>query len=225
VYFHFTAPGGPIGVVTGVDLSHYNGSVNFQSLAASGLAFAYLKASEGRFTKDPLYAANYAGSQQNQILRGAYHFFYPQLDAQAQASNFLSVVTQLNAGDLPPVLDVEVSGEQSPSAIAAALQQWLDAVQQKLACTPMIYTAAGFWNTALGGTTSFSSYPLWVAEYTGNSSPRLPTGFTDYVFWQYSQSGSVPGIASNVDMDQFNGSLSDLNQLAASFTNSVKLGP
>ncbi|HXZ42853.1 MAG TPA: GH25 family lysozyme [Terriglobales bacterium] len=201
-------------MVSGIDISHYNGSVNFAQLAAGALAFVYVKASEGQLTKDPLYATNYAGLQQNQIPRGAYHFFYPQLDAQAQASNFLSVVTQLNAGDLPPVLDVEVSGEQSPSAIAAAMQQWLDAVQQNLGRTPMIYTAAGFWNTALGGTTSFASYPLWVAEYTGNSSPRLPAGFTNYVFWQYSQSGSVPGIASNVDMDQFNGSSSDLNQLA-----------
>jgi hypothetical protein len=62
-------------------------------------------------------------------------------------------VTQLNAGDLPPVLDVEVSGEQSPSAIAAAMQQWLNAVQQNLGRTPIIYTAAGFWNTALGAGT------------------------------------------------------------------------
>jgi len=201
-------------MVRGIDISHYNGPVNFAQSAGSGFAFVYVKASEGRFTKDPLFAANYAGLLQNQIPRGAYHFFYPQLDAQAQASNFLSAVTHLNAGDLPPVLDVEMSGEQNPSAIATAIQQWLDSVQENLGCTPMIYTAAGFWNTALGGTTSFASYPLWVAEYTGNSSPRLPTGFTNYVFWQYSQSGSVPGIASNVDMDQFNGSLSDLNQLA-----------
>lgn len=200
-------------MIAGIDLSHYNGSVDFAKLSAGGLAFAFVKASEGRFTKDPLYAANYAGLKQNQILRGAYHFFYPQLDAQAQASNFLSVVSQLNAGDLPPVLDVEVSGEQSPSAIAAAMQQWLDAVQENLGHTPIIYTAAGFWNTALGGTASFAAYPLWVAEYTGNSSPRLPKGFDDYVFWQYSESGSVPGIAGNVDLDQFNGSLADLNLL------------
>jgi len=201
-------------MVAGIDLSHHNGFVDFTKLSAGGLVFAFVKASEGRFTKDPLYAANYTGLKQNQILRGAYHFFYPQLDAQAQASNFLSVVTQLNAGDLPPVLDVEVSGEQSPSAIAAAMQQWLNAVQQNLGRTPIIYTAAGFWNAALGGTTSFATYPLWVAEYTGNSSPRLPNGFTDYIFWQYSESGSVPGIAGNVDLDQFNGSLADLNQLA-----------
>jgi len=201
-------------MVTGIDLSHYNGSVDFAKLSTGGLAFAFVKASEGRFTKDPRYAANYAGLKQNQILRGAYHFFYPQLDVQAQASNFLSVVTQLNAGDLPPVLDVEVTGEQGASAIAAAMQQWLNAVQQNLGRAPIIYTASGFWNTALGGTTSFAAYPLWVAEYTGNSSPRLPNGFADYVFWQYSESGSVPGIAGNVDLDQFNGSLADLNQLA-----------
>jgi lysozyme len=121
----------------------------------------------------------------------------------------------LNAGDLPPVLDVEVSGEQSPGVIAVAMQQWLDAVQQNLGRTPIIYTAAGFWNTALGGTTSFAGYPLWVAEYTSNSSPLLPTGFADYVFWQHSQSGSVPGIAGNVDLDQFNGSIAALNQLAS----------
>jgi lysozyme len=202
-------------MIAGIDLSHYNGSVNFSKLPAAGLAFAFVKATEGSFTKDPLYLANYSGLKENQIPRGAYHFFYPQLDAQAQASNFLSVVTQLNAGDLPPVLDVEVSGEQSPSVIATAMQQWLDAVQQNLGCTPIIYTAAGFWNSALGGTTSFAAYPLWVAEYTGNSSPLLPTGFSDYVFWQYSESGSVPGIAGNSDLDQFNGSLAALNQLAS----------
>jgi lysozyme len=62
-------------MVAGIDLSHYNGSVDFTKLPASGLAFAFVKASEGRFTKDPLYAENYAGLKQNQILRGAYHFF------------------------------------------------------------------------------------------------------------------------------------------------------
>jgi len=201
-------------MIAGIDISHYNGSVDYGQLAAGGVTFAFVKASEGQFTKDPLYATNYAGMQQNQIMRGAYHFFYPQIDAQAQAQNFLAVVTQLSAGDLPPALDIEVSGEQSPSAIAAAMQQWLDSVQQSLGRTPIIYTYASFWNTALGGTTAFAGYPLWIAEYTSNPSPRIPTGFSDYVFWQYSQSGSVPGITGNVDMDWFKGSQADLNQLA-----------
>jgi len=201
-------------MIAGIDISHYNGSVDCGKVATGGVVFAYIKASEGKFTKDPLYANNYAGLKQNQILCGAYHFFYPQLDAQAQASNFLSVVTQLTAGDLPPVLDVEVSGEQSPSDIATAMQQWLDNVQQNLGRTPVIYASTSFWNTALGGTAAFSGYPLWVAEYTSNPSPKIPAGFVDYVFWQYSQSGSVPGIAGNVDLDWFQGSPADLNQLA-----------
>jgi|HubBroStandDraft_1064217.scaffolds.fasta_scaffold25997_3 lysozyme len=201
-------------MIAGIDVSHYNGSVDCGQMAAGGVVFAYIKASEGRFTKDALYANNYAGLKQNQIVRGAYHFFYPQLDAQAQASNFLSVVTQLTAGDLPPVLDVELSGGQSPSNIAAAMQQWLDNVQQSLGRTPIIYTSASFWNTSLGGTAAFAGYPLWVAEYTSNPSPNVPAGFSNYVFWQYSQSGSVPGITGNVDMDWFQGSPADLNQLA-----------
>jgi lysozyme len=192
-------------MIAGIDVSHYNGSVDCGQMAAGGVVFAYIKASEGKFTKDPLYANNYAGLGQNQIVRGAYHFFYPQLNAQAQASNFPSVVTQLTAGDLPPVLDVELSGEQSPSNIAAAMQQWLDNVQQSLGRTPIIYTSASFWNTALGGTAAFAGYPLWVAEYTSNPSPNIPAGFSNYAFWQYSQSGSVPGIAGNVDMTGFRG--------------------
>jgi len=201
-------------MIAGIDLSHHNGSVDLGKVAAAGVAFAYLKASEGKFTKDPLYATNYAACNQNQILRGAYHFFYPQLDAKAQASNFLSVVQPLGPGDLPPVLDVEVSGEQSPSAIAAAIQQWLDSVQQALDCTPMIYTSASFWNAALGGTSTFAGYPLWVAHYTSKPAPNIPTGFTDFLFWQYSESGSVPGITGDVDTDWFKGSATDLNQLA-----------
>jgi lysozyme len=201
-------------MIAGIDVSHYNGSVDCGQMVAGGVVFAYIKASEGMFTKDPLYANNYAGLKQNQIVRGAYHFFYPQLDPRAQASNFLSVVTQLSAGDLPPALDVEVSGGQSPSNIAAAMQQWLDNVQQSLGRTPIIYTSASFWNTSLGGTAAFAGYPLWVAEYTSKPSPNIPVGFSNYAFWQYSQSGSVPGIAGNVDMDWFQGSPGDLNQLA-----------
>jgi len=201
-------------MIAGVDLSHHNAAVDFAKLAAAGIGFAFIKASEGRFTKDAFYDANYAGLTQNQIPRGAYHFFYPNLDAQAQADNFLSVVTQLSPGDLPPVLDIEVSGEQSPAAIATAMQQWLDAVEETLGRQPIIYTGPGFWNASLGGTSAFSDYSLWVAHYTSSPAPNVPKGFADYLFWQYSESGSVAGVNGNVDLDWFKGSAADLTQLA-----------
>src|SRR6185369_960202 len=157
--------------------------------------------------------ANYVGLKDENILRGAYHFFYPNFDPQEQAENFLSVVTQLGPGDLPPVVDIEVSGEESPTAIATALQLWLDTVEEDLDRQPIIYTAPGFWNSSLGGTSAFSEYSLWVAHYTNNPSPSIPKGFTDYLFWQYSESGSISGVKGNVDLDWFNGNSSDLAQL------------
>lgn len=201
-------------MIKGIDISHNNGQIDFGQVAADGVVFAYVKASEGIHRKDPLYATNYAGLLQNQIIRGAYHFFHPELDAQDQASNFLSVVNSLVPGDLPPVLDVERGGEQTPGAIAAGIQQWLDSVQQSLGRTPIIYASPGFWNTALGGSSAFAGYPLWIAQYTSNPSPNIPSGFSDYLFWQYSASGSVPGVTGDVDMDWFRGSATDLNQLA-----------
>jgi lysozyme len=201
-------------MIPGIDVSHFQGAIDCAQVAASGVVFAYIKASEGKFIKDPLYSSNYASLRQNQVVRGAYHFFHPQVDSQAQASNFLEAVNQLAAGDLPPALDVEITEQQSPNAIAAAMQQWLDAVEQTLGRAPVIYTSPSFWNTALAGTTAFAGYPLWVAEYTSNPEPKIPPGFSDYVFWQYSQTGSVPGILGSVDQDWFNGSIDDLNQLA-----------
>lgn len=133
---------------------------------------------------------------------------------QEQAENFLRVVRELAPGDLPPALDVEESGEQTASALAAAIQQWLEAVQQRLGRTPVIYTSASFWNAALGGTTAFAGYPLWVAHYTSNALPNMPAGFSNFVFWQYSDAGNVAGITGKVDLDWFQGSMAELRQLA-----------
>jgi len=99
------------------------------------------------------------------------------------------------------------------------MQKWLDVIQQNLGRSPIIYTSANFWNTALGGTSAFAGYPLWVAHYTSHAAPNIPSGFSDYLFWQYSDSGSVSGIKGNVDMDWFKGSAADLNQLAGQGNN------
>jgi lysozyme len=201
-------------MIAGLDISHHNDHVDFDRLASAGISFAFVKASEGRRTKDIRYLENYRGLKSKQILRGAYHFFYPQLDPLAQANNFLRVVPSLEPGDLPPVLDIEVSGEKSSSVIASGIQQWLDAVEKALGRRPIIYTGPGFWNSALAGSDAFSGYPLWVAHYTSDPAPSLPKGFPGFHFWQYSQSGKFPGIGGSVDMDWFNGTTADLRALA-----------
>jgi LysM repeat protein len=84
---------------------------------------------------------------------------------------------------------------------------WLEVVQRGLGRTPMIYTTASFWNAHLN--TEFGDYPLWIAEY-GVQSPKIPNGWSNWEFWQHSQTGSVSGVTGSVDMDWFNGSLADL---------------
>ena len=201
-------------LTNGIDVSHYNGVVDWARVAKAGIAFAYAKATEGAVHQDTEFTNNYAGIGQNAILRGLYHFFRPSVDAQAQATNFLKSLPQLVVGDLPPALDVEVSDGQGAQVIVSGIQQWLNHVEATLGCTPVIYTSASFWNANFAGNTTFSRYPLWVAHYTHNPAPNLPAGFADFTLWQYSESGQVPGITGSVDMNRFNGTSDDLRQFA-----------
>lgn len=201
--------------VNGIDVSHFNGTVDWSRVAAGGIAFAYAKATEGMHTRDARFEANYDGIKASNLLRGAYHFFHADLDAAAQANNFLSVVSALAPGDLPPMLDVEAAPDGlSAASIAAGVRIWLDAVQQALGRTPVLYTSASFWNARLTGSREFSVFPLWVAHYTTRPSPNLPAGFSDFTFWQFDEHQTVDGISGSVDMDRFNGSLEDLKQLS-----------
>jgi lysozyme len=200
-------------MIRGIDVSHHNGDVDWSKVAKAGIVFAFAKATEGSTIVDTQFAANYAAMKTSQVFRGAYHFFRPSLDAQAQTVNFLKCVPKLAPGDLPPALDVEVSDGQAPQTIVNGIQKWLDTVAAALGRMPLIYTSASLWNTNVGSK-SFAKYPLWVAHYTSKSAPNLPIGFSDYSFWQYSESGNVGGVTGSVDLDRFNGTVDDLKRLA-----------
>jgi lysozyme len=197
--------------LTGIDVSHYQGQVNWEAVKAAGCAFAFAKATEGTNITDPYFAANWAGMQAAGLARGAYHFFRPGEDAAQQAQHFLATV-QLKPTDLPPVIDVEVSDNVSGGAIVEGVQAWLDAVEQGAGVTPIIYTAAYFWNQYLNS--GFGRYPLWIAHYTAAAAPApLPEGWADWTFWQYSQSLAIAGVSGAADHDYFNGTLGDLRAL------------
>ena len=198
--------------LTGIDVSHYQGRVNWSAVKAAGCAFAFAKATEGTGVTDPYFAANWAEMKAAGLARGAYHFFRPAEDAAQQAAHFLSTV-QLAPGDLPPVLDVETSDNVSNSALVGGVQIWLDAVEPVAGVTPIIYTAASFWDAHLDN--QFGAYPLWIAHYTAAPSPSpLPSGWTNWAFWQYSQSLHIDGVGGAADHDYFNGTAEDLQALA-----------
>ncbi len=196
----------------GLDVSHFQGTVDWPQVVQAGYAFAFIKATEGITYVDPMFAENWSGAKAAGLLRGAYHFFEANDDPQQQVENFLNTVT-LEPGDLPPVLDVESSSTSSqvPAAtIVESIAAWLQAVEQATGLTPILYTDASYWNSL--ATEQFGGYPLWIAEY-GVASPTLPQGWTSWAFWQFTESGTVPGIATAADLDLFQGSLQDLQRL------------
>jgi lysozyme len=200
--------------VKGIDVSHNNNIVDWKSVAAAGISFAFAKATDGRSFQDPQFNVNYAGMKNNGIIRGAYHFFHPKTDAFAQAENFLKLVQALGPGDLPPALDVEVTDNKTASAIITGMEEWLGVVGTSLDCTPIIYTSASFWDANLAGTSEFAEHPLWVAHYTSDPQPNIPKGFSSYAFWQFTEDGAVNGVRGKVDLNRFNGTPEELRILA-----------
>ena len=197
--------------VQGIDVSHFQGVVDWQQVAQAGMSFAFAKATEGITYTDPQFATNWAGIQAAGLLRGAYHFFEANDDATAQAQHFLSAV-QLAPGDLPPVLDIETTAGVSDQQIWSGVSAWLQIVEQETGRQPILYTAPGFWSSHEPDLT-LTSYPLWLADYAAE--PVLPNGWTSWLFWQHSQTGSVAGVTGAVDLDYFNGTLEQLHALTS----------
>ena len=151
----------PQDLARGVDVSKNQGVVAWPAVAEAGYAFTFVKATDGQDYVDPMFAQNWEGAQAAGLLRGAYHFFRAEDDPDVQAQWFWKTVGGKN--ELPLVVDVEESMEQSASTVIANLTRFLDSLQQWTGKPPMIYTDPGFWNGL--GTSAFGGYPLWVAEY------------------------------------------------------------
>lgn len=209
-------------VVSGIDVSHFQGVVDWNAVAAQGIAFAFAKATEGTGWTDARFAGNWDGMKEGGIIRGAYHFFRPATPAADQAAHFVGIVKSIEAGDLPPVLDVEEATTKTGHSEwddvrvdqrVSVVLTWLQEVEQLLGRKPILYTRRGFVENILGDPGPLTNYPLWVAHYTTAAIPAVPEGWTGWTFWQYSQSGHVGGIETDVDLDRFNGSLAALQDL------------
>lgn len=199
----------------GIDVSNYQGSVDWPTVASSGITFAYAKATEGTGFVDQTFAANWDGMKAAGIARGAYHFFRPREDPQAQAALFAQTVGAIEPGDMPPAVDIEATDGITGAALADRILSMLEAVEAQLKTRPIIYTSPGFWNSyvrdASGSWPAWTpSYYLWVANYTSAPLPYIPNGWSLWVFWQYSGDGRVPGVGTPVDLDRFGGTVDEL---------------
>jgi lysozyme len=196
--------------MSGIDVSQFQREIDWQQVRRAGITFAFIKATDGVSGCDPFFTPNWQKARVAHIRRGAYHFLRPQIDAEQQAHFFLGKLNQ-DAGELPPVLDVEVLTSTTPDGLIASARTWLDVVKSELNCLPILYTGSAFWRNTLRNSDKFVEFPLWIAHYTTAPNPLMPSAWKKWTFWQFSPVGKVAGVTGNVDLDVFNGDAADLD--------------
>lgn len=193
----------PPQVVRGVDLSKWQGEVDFAGLRSSGITYVFVKATQGSAGTDSRYSLNLQAARCASLSAGSYHFFVTGETAQAQFAHFSATASVLS-GDLPPVVDIEVLHNNDDAGLATELASFLALLEHRYRVKPIIYSGRSFANRYLKG---FATYPLWLADYSTADMPTLPLDWTNWTFWQYGQHGSVSGVDGPVDLDRFNGDL------------------
>lgn len=198
-------------VTQGVDVSHWNGQIDWAAVAAdsSQIKFAIAEAGEGSSTVDTKFSTNWQGIAAAGLIRGAAWFVQPGGDAASDMNLFLATAGAFGPGDLPPILWVETTAGQSPANIASYLNEALTRIQTRTGRTPIIYTSASFWENSLQNTTLTYHADIWIASWN-ITCPSIPSSWGNWVIWQYSSAGSVNGITGAVDLNVFNGSAQDL---------------
>ncbi|AIG25135.1 hypothetical protein EGH10_10670 [Brevibacillus laterosporus] len=158
--------------IKGIDVSKWQGEINWNQVASDGVRYAFIKATEGTSLVDRKLKENAQGANRAGIKVGYYHFAHPDLSAQAQAEHFVQTVKGLPC-DMPLVLDIETDKGLTPAQITAFCLAFLTHVKGHTGKTPMIYTGAYFAKRNLGK--ALAGFPLWVAHYNTNQPMLNPT--------------------------------------------------
>jgi lysozyme len=197
--------------IQGIDVSYWQGDIDWAKARAAGIRFAYIKATEGGDHVDPKFLENWQGAKNAGIVRGAYHFIYWCRPANEQALWFMLNVPA-DSDALPPVLDVEWNSASktcphhvSRDVALAKIKIMLDAMQAHTGKQPIIYTDPVFYRDVLEG--EFTNYHYWLRSVAAEPELKYPS--RSWAFWQFTTTGKVPGVAGRVDRNSFNGTEAD----------------
>lgn len=196
--------------IQGIDISRYQGSVDFQAARNAGTHFVYMKATEGADYVDPNFRTNWARARDAGMARGAYHFMTWCSLARDQAEWFKANVPA-DPDALPPVLDLEWNHQSSckvshsRDTVLEKIQVMLVAMEEHTGKMPMIYTDITFHREILAGT--YLDTAFWLRSTAAEPDQRYAG--RDFSFWQWTQTGTMPGVRGEVDRNAFYGSESD----------------
>ena len=194
------------GQVQGIDVSKFQGDIDWHAVRASGVKFAFIKATEGGDRFDHKFNENWKGAKKAGVARGAYHFYYFCRPAADQVAWFIRHVPK-EPGALPPVLDMEWNGH-SPTCtkkpprdkVLSEMRVFLAAAERHYGQKPIIYSSVDFHREILEG--QFRDHPFWLRSVAGHPDTKY-RGRKNWVFWQYTGTGTVAGIEGDVDRNVF----------------------
>lgn len=186
--------------IHGIDLSHYQGTVFWETVGESKMAYVYLKATEGGNHIDDRYKQNIDLAHKHGLKVGSYHFYRPKIEQEVQLANFMA---QCRPGDqdLIPMIDVETRSGLTTEALRDSLSRFLTLVEKAYKQKPLVYTGTNFYNANLQGL--LDDYKLMIAQYTEHE-PVLDDG-KEFILWQYTGKGRLNGINGHVDKSRFMG--------------------
>lgn len=192
----------------GLDVSEYQGKISWSYVDTLEqkypLDFVFIRATVGRDRKDFQFKRNWIGAKENKMIRGAYHYYRPNENSIEQADLFIKTV-KLEKGDLPPVLDIEkLPKNQSIDSLKKGLKRWLLKVENHYKVRPIIYTGERYYADFLKD--EFGEYLFWIANYNFYREKIED----DWLFWQFTEKATVPGIERTVDVNIYNGDLQQL---------------
>ncbi|MBA3448037.1 MAG: glycoside hydrolase family 25 protein [Pseudaminobacter sp.] len=194
--------------VHGADVSKYQTSIDWPTAKASGISFAFIKATEGGDRVDNYFSEHWRGAKAAGVPRSAYHFYYFCRTAAEQAAWYIRNVPRERSA-LPPVLDMEWNPQSPscklrppPATVRAEMKTFLQIVEKHYGKKPIIYTSIDFFED--NGLAGFTGYPYWLRSVANHPTARY--GPHPFVFWQYTGTGVVPGIKGDTDINVFNGS-------------------
>jgi GH25 family lysozyme M1 (1,4-beta-N-acetylmuramidase) len=201
----------------GIDVSGYQGNVAWGAAAGRGVRFAYIKATEGTYYRNPSFASQYNGSYNAGIIRGAYHFATPNTSSGATQANYFvdhGGGWSADGKTLPPALDLEYNPYGSAcygkthAQMVAWIRDFASTVKHRTGRDVVFYTSTSWWTLCTGNNASFGNNPLWIPRY-GSSVGALPASWSYQTIWQYADHGTSPG-----DADRFNGDYSRVKAFA-----------
>jgi lysozyme len=202
--------------VPGIDVSKWQGDVDWSEVASTPVRFVIMRATIGNTSTTPRsvderYEEYLAGATANGLVVGAYHRANvgPADGDATREANYFVDNAQIAGGDVLPVLDIEQTHGLGPAQMLDWVRTWVKRVYARTGVRPMIYTSPNFWKVSMGETTWFADrgYPLWIAHW-GVAAPSVPAGNWGghgWTFWQWTSTGQVAGIVPYVDRDRSNG--------------------